>query len=124
MRRSLSGIVPDEILNRKRKAYVIRAPRTAIAMHWQKIQSVTSDMIAESLGIVASAAFRQSLEDLRSGKEVAIVPIQRTLSLECWLRNLSHWGVLPSERASEHGCNGSTILTPARMQSIKRVSAS
>jgi asparagine synthase (glutamine-hydrolysing) len=113
MRRSLSGIVPDEILNRKRKAFVSRAPRTAIATHWGKIQSVTCDMISESLGIVSSAAFRQSLQDVRSGKEVAMVAIQRTLSLECWLRNLSHWGVLPS-RASEpeHEFKGSTISAP------------
>jgi len=96
MRRSLCGIVPDEILNRKRKAYVSRAPRTAIAGQWPNMQAVTRDMIAESLGIVSSAAFRQALEDVRSGKEGAIVPIQRMLLLECWLRNLSQCGVLSS----------------------------
>lgn len=92
MRRSLAGIVPEEILNRKRKAFVSRAPRTFIAAHWEHIQSMSRDMILESLGIVSAAAFRQCLEDVRHGKEVPIVPVQRTLSLECWLRNLAHCG--------------------------------
>jgi asparagine synthase (glutamine-hydrolysing) len=113
MRRSLAGIVPDAILNRKRKAYVTRAPRTAIARHWQDIQSLTRDMVAESLGIVSSAAFRQSLEGFRSGKEMAIVPIQRILSLECWLRNLARWGVLShSYSAPERGRANAKISAP------------
>ena len=113
MRRSLAGIVPDAILNRRRKAYVTRAPRTAIARHWQDIQSLTRDMVAESLGIVSSAAFRQSLEGFRSGKEMAIVPIQRMLSLECWLRNLARWGV-QSHRysAPERGRANAALSAP------------
>jgi asparagine synthase (glutamine-hydrolysing) len=110
MRRSLAGIVPDEILNRKRKAYVTRAPRAAIATHWKNIQSLTHDMIAESLGIISSAAYRQSLEDVRSGKEMAIVPIQRMLSLESWLRNLSRWGVLHKSIALESEVSSATIF--------------
>lgn len=113
MRGSLAGIVPDEILNRKRKAYVTRAPRTAIATHWKDIQSLTHRMVAESLGIVSSAAFRQSLEDLRSGREMAIVPIERMLSLESWLRNLAHWGVLPTSVARESEFTSATISAPA-----------
>jgi asparagine synthase (glutamine-hydrolysing) len=113
MRRSLAGIVPDAILNRKRKAYVTRAPRTAIAAHWKDIQSLTRDMVAESLGIVSSAAFRQSLHEARAGKELAILPIHRMLLLECWLRNLSHWGVLPNRySAPERGRAKATISTP------------
>ena len=101
MRRSLAGIVPGEILHRKRKAYVTRAPRTAIAAHWLDIQSLTNRMVAESLGIVSAAAFRQTLNDIRNGKELPIVPIHRTLLLECWLRNLSQWGVLPQGRSPQ-----------------------
>ncbi len=113
MRRSLSGIVPDEIINRKRKAYVSRAPRTAITKHWENMQSLTHDMIAESLGIVSSSAFRQTLEDVRNGKDVALVPIQRTLSLECWLHNLSHSSVLPkTDSAPEHNLTNATIPAP------------
>jgi asparagine synthase (glutamine-hydrolysing) len=125
MRRSLVGIVPDEILNRKRKAFVSRAPRTSIAAHWDTIQSMTRDMILESLGIVSSAAFRQSLEDVHHGKEVPIVPIQRTLLLEGWLRNLSHWGVLASTATTANREFTSSPVS-ARMGSraAQRISAS
>ena len=34
MRRALVGIVPDEILNRKRKAFVARSPMVAIKNDW------------------------------------------------------------------------------------------
>jgi asparagine synthase (glutamine-hydrolysing) len=125
MRRSLAGIVPDEILSRKRKAFVSRAPRTSITAHWENIQSMTSDMILESLGIVSSAAFRQALEDVRHGKEVPIVPIQRTLSLECWLRNLSHWGVLASTASTANrGFASSQLSARGERHAAQRISAS
>ena len=102
MRRSLAGIVPDEILHRKRKAYVTRAPRAAIAAHWLDLQSLTHGMLAESLGIVSAAAFRRALDEIRHGKELSIVPIHRMLLLECWLRNLLQWGVLPHGPRNVH----------------------
>jgi hypothetical protein len=89
MRRSLVGIVPDEILNGSEKHSSAALPRTFIAAHWETIQSDPRHDLAESLGIVSAAAFRQSLEDVHRGREVPIVPIQRTLLLEGWLRNLA-----------------------------------
>jgi asparagine synthase (glutamine-hydrolysing) len=110
MRRSLAGIVPDSILNRKRKAYLTRSPRAAIAGHWNYIQSLTRNMVAESLGIVSSAGLRRSLQEIRFGKESATLPIHRMLVLECWLRNLSGWGVLPQGASPpEHESANSTI---------------
>jgi asparagine synthase (glutamine-hydrolysing) len=111
MRRSLVGIVPDEILNRKRKAYVVRGPRTAILAHWADVQALTHDMIAESLGIVSSVAFRRALDDAREGKELAILPVQRMLQLESWLRNLSHRVVL-----GNLGAEGTTFAACRRSQ--------
>jgi asparagine synthase (glutamine-hydrolysing) len=125
MRRSLAGIVPDEILNRKRKAFVSLAPRTSIAAHWGNIQSMTGNMVLESLGIVSSAAFRQSLDDVRQGKEIPIVPIQRTLALEGWLRNLSHWGVVASTAFPTNPAFAkSRVSTRVKNQAAQRISAS
>jgi asparagine synthase (glutamine-hydrolysing) len=101
MRRALVGIVPDEILNRKRKAYVVRAPRMAIAARWSDLQALTHNMIAESLGIVSSASFRRTLENVRDGKELAILPVQRMLQLECWLRNITGEGVVRNSCAAD-----------------------
>ena len=89
MRRALSGVVPEEIIQRKRKAYVVRAPRMAIIEHWDFVQTLASDMVSESLGILSASSFRQQLEDTRAGKDVPIQSIIRTLVLEKWLRALS-----------------------------------
>lgn len=124
MRRSLAGIVPDQILSRKRKAFVSRAPRISISAHWEEIRSMTDGMILESLGIVSSAAFRDSLEHVRHGKEVAIVPIQRTLSLECWLRNLAHWGVLAGASPARRGLPISQFSHATNCHPAQRISAS
>jgi asparagine synthase (glutamine-hydrolysing) len=89
MRRALAGIVPEEILTRKRKAYVSRGPRVAIAGRWTELRPLAENMIAESLGIVSAERFVSVLEDLRLGKEAPLVPVLRTLLLERWLRNLA-----------------------------------
>jgi asparagine synthase (glutamine-hydrolysing) len=124
MRRSLAGIVPDAILNRKRKAFVNRAPRTAIASHWTHIESLTRNMIAESLGIVSAAAFRLALENLRGGKDVPIVPIQRALVMECWLRNIAERGLLPGRKYAVDSPNIQKFDRLARTPQAKQVSAS
>jgi asparagine synthase (glutamine-hydrolysing) len=96
MRRALAGIVPDEILTRKRKAYVSRGPRVAIAKQFTQLRPLTENMIAESLGIVSANRFVAVLEDLRLGKEAPLVPVLRTLVLERWLRNLASQDILNS----------------------------
>jgi asparagine synthase (glutamine-hydrolysing) len=104
MRRALTGIVPDEILTRKRKAYVVRAPRVAIAARWDAAAALGRNMVAELLGIVSSKLFRQALQDVRTGSEVPVQAVLRTLVLEKWLRNLVKYDVLseplPSSRMS------------------------
>jgi asparagine synthase (glutamine-hydrolysing) len=87
MRRALAGIVPNEILTRKRKAYVSRGPRVAITKRWAELLPLTVNMATESLAIVSADRFRSVLEDLRVGKEAPLVPVLRTLVLERWLRN-------------------------------------
>ena len=121
MRRSLAGIVPDEILHRKRKAFVNRAPRTAIASHWKHVESLTRGMVAESLGMVTSGAFRQALEEIRSGKDVPLVPVQRMLVLECWLRNISAHGLRPSPKPTTE-VPVSQKMRPAHGGGLKQVS--
>src|SRR5437016_2050856 len=52
MRRALGGIVPDEILNRKTKAYVARAQMVGLSRDWTKYVAATQNMALGSLGIV------------------------------------------------------------------------
>ena len=98
MRRALAGIVPDEILTRKRKAFVARAPRAAINARWDRVASFANDMVAEALGIVSSKPLQQTLLDVRSGNDVPVQPVLRALALEKWLRNLVKHGRLSLSR--------------------------
>lgn len=103
MRRSLAGIVPDEILNRKRKAFVSRSPLVSISAERSALLQMTREMVAASLEIVDSAAFREVVEQAIQGRPVPTVSLMRTLVLEAWLRCLVNNGVLgePTGTASQ-----------------------
>jgi asparagine synthase (glutamine-hydrolysing) len=88
MRRSLVGIVPDELLNRKRKAFVARSPMAAISTEWPTLAETTQLMISNSLGIVEAKKFSEALQGARLGQEVPMVSLTRTLMIEFWLRHI------------------------------------
>jgi len=94
MRRALTGIVPDEILNRKRKAFVTRGPRVGIASEWSYLLELGQHMLMSSLGIVDSTRFLAMLQKIRQGADVPIVPLMRSVGIELWLRNLAASHVL------------------------------
>jgi asparagine synthase (glutamine-hydrolysing) len=105
MRRALAGIVPDEIVNRKRKAFVVRSPVAAIANEWEVLDRLSQQMVSASLGIVNARAFREALEQARQGKEVPMIPLLRTLGLEVWLRALSRRQGCADSSASKMSAN-------------------
>jgi len=94
MRRALAGIVPDEVLNRKRKAFVSRHPRLVISADWAKWVEMTERMATNSIGIVDSTLFREAVGQARDGCEVLIVPLFRTMAVETWVRNLADFSLL------------------------------
>ena len=91
MRRALVGIVPDEILKRKRKAFIARAPVVTIQQEWTYLQTLTENMVCARAGIVDAAAFQQSLRKASDGEDIPIVPALRTVLLEAWLAHLLRW---------------------------------
>jgi asparagine synthase (glutamine-hydrolysing) len=88
MRRALAGVVPDAILNRRRKAFVARAPIVAISREWTLLTQVSSRMVSDELGIVDGKNFHEALGNARRGQEIPIGAVIRTLDLEFWLRDL------------------------------------
>ncbi len=88
MRRALVGIVPDEILNRKRKAFVVRSPMSDLSSRWPRLSELASDMVSARLGIVNAQKFHDVLRCAHEGQEIHLVHVLRTLSLEYWLRHL------------------------------------
>ncbi len=103
MRRSLRGFVPEEILNRKRKAFLARAPLAALQADLDCLLRETNQMLSSDLGIVDRNKFQQRLTRAAGGEATPVVPLLRTLLIEAWLRHISRWtggcelSFLPSE---------------------------
>ena len=91
LRRALRNIVPVEILERRRKAFVARAPLAAIASEWSTLEPLTEQMIAAYLNIVDLPRFTDALNAARIGKAVPTLTLLRTIGIESWLRNLNKW---------------------------------
>jgi len=102
MRRALAGIVPGELLNRKRKAFVARAPMAAIATHWECLAEMSQHMVSSALGVIEQEALSEALEKARQGEEVPIVAVIRSFSVESWLRCLSRQKLLFSPLTVNH----------------------
>src|ERR1700677_101456 len=94
MRRALVGLVRDEILNRKTKAFVARSPMVAISNDWAHFAEMTHNMLSSSLGIVRPELISEALLKVRRGETVPIVTLRRTLYLECWLKDLRALGII------------------------------
>ena len=94
MRRALAGIVPDEILNRKTKAFVARAPHAAVSRNWAEFVEVTQQMVSSSMGIVDSQRVSETLQKARRGEEVPMIPLMRTIWIDGWLKDLWALGVV------------------------------
>lgn len=87
MRRALVGIVPDEILHRRRKAFVVRGPITYIANRWPEVLQFSQGTVLGSLKILDEGLFLNALKRAKLGQQIAIVPLLRTFVMEQWLRN-------------------------------------
>jgi len=86
MRRALRGLVPPEVLERKRKGYSARSTAMALYTQWRRAMQPGQILITSALGIVDQAVLSQAVEDLQTGHDVSLIPLLRTLSMEMWLR--------------------------------------
>lgn len=99
MRRALVGFVPEEILNRKRKAYLIRSPTKSLADEWKRLTNDEPRLLVERLGIVSQDRFADAVEKAQTGMEIDVVSAQRTIALELWLRQLARHNFLTATTA-------------------------
>jgi asparagine synthase (glutamine-hydrolysing) len=109
MRRALVGIVPDEILGRKRKAFLARAPLNLIPREWP--------VSAETAGILDPRSFSEALRNARCGQRSRVVPLLRALAVESWLRNLTRHGILAGVNRNTR--SATKFLTPAVISAEK-----
>ncbi|MCI0721501.1 MAG: asparagine synthase-related protein, partial [Acidobacteria bacterium] len=104
MRRALVGITPDEILNRKRKAYVSRRPLMDIEMAWPSLVLLSERSLSDALGITDRARFAEALQAARQGHAPHLVWLVRMLKLELWLQHASSLGALRRPAPNPSGC--------------------
>ena len=99
-RRALTGIVPDELLNRKRKAYVSAGLRETILTQWRQLNFNNEKSVSAALGIVDRQGLVHTLDQVARGTEVPDMSLMRTLTMEAWLRVLLRRGVLDGSIAA------------------------
>lgn len=84
MRRAMRGIVPIEVLERKRKAFPARAPSLFLSEHRDEIGVLFRDSRLGAMGYIDETKFRRELSrpDFDQAK-----PLMKMIGLELWLRN-------------------------------------
>ena len=96
VRRALVGIVPSELLNRRRKAFAVRAPIRDILSAWNVCDRVNQRMTADLLGLIETKRFLENLSNAQRSSNPPIVALQRTILVETWLSNLLKQRLLSS----------------------------
>jgi asparagine synthase (glutamine-hydrolysing) len=107
MRRSLDGIVPQEILSRRTKQVGARTPVLVLQKHRGELQKIYERSLSSDLGYIHEDRFLNVISDAHAGKTIPLVQILRAISLEYWLRDLAGRGLLdapaaPSSLARQH----------------------
>jgi len=89
MRRSLVGIVPQQILMRRTKQFGTRTPIVLLEKNLNLLRAAFESSLSSSLGYISDRRFLEALDAARNGKEIHTVAMLRTISLEFWLRDLA-----------------------------------
>ena len=88
MRRALKDIVPREILERKRKAYVVRRHLASLTDRCEKIQYLFSKPRLADYDLILPAKFRQTLQAVVAGQQIHMwSSLMRSISFELWLQS-------------------------------------
>lgn len=110
MRRSLLGLVPEEILSRKTKQFCSRAPVLVVERNWEQLQAALESPIGSRLGYINQRRFLQALQAARRGREIHVVRMLRTISLEFWLRDLAERRLLADNNIGAPDCKSPDFL--------------
>ncbi len=88
MRRALQGIVPEAILERRRKAYISRSPQRSVQESFEKITDLISNGELTRKGIIDHSLLVQALTKIVHGKDTPhwLPSINRLIELELWMK--------------------------------------
>jgi asparagine synthase (glutamine-hydrolysing) len=88
MRRALKDIVPTEILERKRKAFVSRGPITHLRNARQEIEHLFSNSVLVNHDLIDRDKFLQTFRSELAGAWKWLGHLNRTIDVELWLQSL------------------------------------
>jgi len=111
MRRALNGMVPAELLARRRKAFVARAPRIAISAEWRFLVRQNQEMHCASLRFLDRNVLLDAMNKARLGQDVHMIPLLRTLALVCWLRHIADHRVFGDLACADRPPQPETLLS-------------
>ena len=87
MRRALAGIVPTEVLERRRKASLIRGPLASIQREQQAIRSILDTSLIGVMGFVDGECLKDALVAICQGNSLQWWPaIINAMNYEFWLQ--------------------------------------
>jgi asparagine synthase (glutamine-hydrolysing) len=101
MRRTLVGIVPDEILERRRKAFLLKSSIDQVILLASRFEQIVDNSVLQDLGFIVVDRLKEALQDTVSGKDLRFWPqIIRTMAVETWLRRRFRWRTSPTSKIS------------------------
>jgi asparagine synthase (glutamine-hydrolysing) len=125
MRRALLGIVPNELLNRKRKRFFRREPVKSISTEWTSLVEMSQHMVSSSMGIIDPNRLLEALQKARHNQEGPIDSLRRTLTLEFWLRHVTTRGILTNSMSTRReGWSSSLEVKELQLPAQRKGSAS
>jgi asparagine synthase (glutamine-hydrolysing) len=91
MRRALKELLPAEVLERRRKAYISRGPLIALREADKKVDATLTNPLIAELGFVDATALRCCFETVLRGEETDQWPyLLKVVVLEQWLQSGPH----------------------------------
>jgi asparagine synthase (glutamine-hydrolysing) len=95
MRRALIGIVPEEILERKRKAFQLRGPMVALQQSQDTLERLFAYSISAESGFIDVDQFKRALRRCCAGDSAEWQAVLRAIALELWLQSTSRTAKQP-----------------------------
>jgi asparagine synthase (glutamine-hydrolysing) len=87
MRRAMKDIVPPEILERRRKAFLLKTPLAQLKTLQPYFEGLIDTSVLAEAGYIDQSALRRALMETANGQDIRWLGwIYRAMGLETWIR--------------------------------------
>ena len=104
MRRALSSIVPKEILERRRKAFISRGNIRALQLKQEAIKSYFRSSHLLDRGLIDRSEFFRALDGVVAGGNEWSRQLSSTIACEVWLRKVQSISPDPMRLPAAQSC--------------------